>query len=144
MGRIMAIDYGRKRVGVAITDPLQLIANGLDTIATHSIFDFLKEYFSKEQVDMLVVGYPVKMNNEPSEAVRYVNEFLRKFEKLYPERRIFLMDERFTSKMASQAMIDGGLKKKQRQDKAMVDKVSATIILQSYMQMKDNIQISDK
>lgn len=134
----MAIDYGRKRVGVAVTDPMQLIANGLDTIATHTFIDFLKSYFEKERVDMVVVGYPVKLNNEPSEAIRYVNEFLKKFEQIFPEKSYFLMDERFTSKMASQAMIDGGLKKKQRQDKAMVDKVSATIILQSYMQMKDN------
>ncbi len=138
MGRIMAIDYGRKRVGVAVTDPMQLIANGLDTIATHTFIDFLKGYFEKEQVEMVVVGYPVKMNNEPSEAIRYVNEFLKKFEQIFPEKSFFLMDERFTSKMASQAMIDGGMKKKQRQDKAMVDKISATIILQSYMQMKDN------
>jgi putative holliday junction resolvase len=138
MGRIMAVDYGRKRVGIAVTDPLQIIANGLDTIATHEVLDFLRKYFNEEQVDTVVIGYPVTMNNEPSEAIRYVNDFLKKFEQKFPEKRYFLLDERFTSKMAIQAMIDGGLKKKQRQNKAMVDKISATIILQSYMQMKDN------
>jgi putative Holliday junction resolvase len=138
MGRILAIDYGRKRAGIAVTDPLQMIANGLDTLAADRLMDFLRSYFDKEQVDTVVVGYPVKLNNEPSEAVRYVNEFLKKFEKAFPGKEVFLMDERFTSKMASQAMIDGGLGKKQRQNKALVDKISATIILQSYMQMKDN------
>lgn len=134
----MAIDYGRKRVGIAVTDPMQMIANGLDTIETHTLLKFLQEYFNKEQVDTVVIGYPVKLNNEPSEAVRYINDFLKKFEQIFPKKSYFLMDERFTSKMASQAMIDGGLKKKQRQNKAMVDKISATIILQSYMQMKEN------
>jgi putative Holliday junction resolvase len=138
MGRIMAVDYGRKRVGIAVTDPMQMIANGLDTIASHNVLDFLRKYFNQEQVDTVVIGYPVTLKNEPSEAIRYVNDFLKKFEQTFPEKRYFLMDERFTSKMASQAMIDGGLKKKQRQNKAMVDKISATIILQSYMQMKDN------
>lgn len=138
MGRILAIDYGRKRAGIAVTDPLQLIANGLETVAADRLLDFLRSYFDKEQVDTVVVGYPVKLNNEPSEAVRYVNEFLKKLKKVFPDKEVFLMDERFTSKMASQAMIDGGLGKKQRQNKALVDKISATIILQSYMQMKDN------
>ena len=138
MGRIMAVDYGRKRVGIAVTDPMQMIANGLDTISSHNVLDFLRKYFNKEQVDTVVIGYPVTLKNEPSEAIRYVNDFLRKFEQTFPEKRYFLMDERFTSKLASQAMIDGGLKKKQRQNKAIVDKISATIILQSYMQMKDN------
>lgn len=138
----MAIDYGRKRVGIAVTDPMQIIANGLDTVQTHTLFDFLHKYFEEEQVDKVVIGYPLQMNNEPSEAVKYVNDFLKKFEQTFPGRSYFLMDERFTSKMATQAMVDGGLKKKQRQDKAMVDKISATIILQSYMQMKDNISNS--
>lgn len=142
MGRILAIDYGRKRVGIAVTDPLQLIANGLETIPTHRLMDFLSGYFSKEQVDQVVVGYPLTLNNDPSEAVRYVNEFLKKFERKFPEKTYFLMDERFTSKMAHKAMIDGGLSKSQRQNKALVDKISATIILQSYMQMKDNISNS--
>ena len=138
----MAIDYGRKRVGIAVTDPMQIIANGLDTIPTHTLVDFLQKYFKDEDVDKVVIGYPVRLNNEPSEAVRYINEFIKKFEQTFPGMTYFLMDERFTSKMAFQAMIDGGLKKKQRRNKAMVDKISATILLQSYMQMKDNFSNS--
>jgi len=134
----MAIDYGRKRTGIAVTDPLQMIANGLDTVASHELLDFLGQYFVQEQVDAVVVGYPKTLNNQPSEAVRYVNEFLRKFKKRFPGKDCLLVDERFTSKMAFQTMIEGGLKKKQRQDKSLVDKISATIILQSYLQMKDN------
>ena len=138
MGRILAIDYGRKRVGIAVTDPTQLIANRLTTVASHTIWDFLKEYFEKEQVEAVVVGYPKQLNNQPSEAVRYINPFLKKFQKVYPEMKLDIFDERFTSKMAFQTMIDGGLKKKKRQDKAMVDGVSATIILQSYLEQKRN------
>jgi len=133
------LDYGRKRVGIAVTDPGQLIASRLTTVPTHSLWDFLKDYFEKEKVDTLVVGYPRKMNNEASEAVRYINPFLKKFQNIYPEIRLELFDERFTSKMAFQTMIEGGLKKKQRQDKAMVDAVSATIILQSYLEQKRNL-----
>ena len=136
MGRILAIDYGKKRVGIAVTDPLQLIANKLATVRTHDIWDFLSEYFRNEQVDCLVIGYPLQMNNEASESVRYINPFLKRFEKLYPEIPVKQVDERFTSKLAFQAMIDGGLKKKARQDKAMVDAVSATIILQTYLEQK--------
>lgn len=134
----MALDYGRKRVGIAVTDPMQLIANGLETVGTHSLLDFLHKYFSEEEVDTVVIGYPRKLNNEPSESVGFVNDFLKKFKQSFPDKSYYLMDERFTSKMASQAMIDGGLKKKQRQNKALVDKISATIILQSYLQMSDN------
>lgn len=139
MGRIMAIDYGRKRVGIAVTDSAQLIANGLDTIRAQDSIDFLKKYFEKEEVELVIIGYPKQMNNTPSEAVRYVNEFISKFEKSFPDREYRLMDERFTSKMAFQAMIDGGVKKKNRQDKGLIDKVSATIILQSWMEMKNNM-----
>jgi putative Holliday junction resolvase len=138
MGRLMAIDIGKKRTGLAVTDPLQLIANGLDTIPTHEIIPYLQKYFQKEQVDKVIVGYPKQMNNIPSEAVRYVNEFRKKFEKSFPSMEMVFIDERFTSKMAFQSLIDGGLSKKQRRDKALIDKVSATIILQSYMEMKDN------
>ncbi len=134
MARILAIDYGRKRAGIAVTDPLQLIANGLTTVPSHELLKFLEEYFRKEQVECVIIGYPVRMNNEPSEAVRYVNDFIRKFVTRFPAVRLVQHDERFTSKMAFQAMIDGGLKKSQRRDKAMVDKVSATIILQSYLE----------
>ncbi|MEN8116329.1 MAG: Holliday junction resolvase RuvX [Bacteroidota bacterium] len=138
MGRILSIDYGRKRVGIAVTDPGQIIANRLTTVATHTIWDFLKEYFQKEQVETVVVGYPKQLNNQPSEAVRYINPFLKKFQQKYPEIKLELFDERFTSKMAFQTMIDGGLKKEKRKDKALVDSVSATIILQNYIEQKRN------
>ena len=133
MGRILSIDYGKKRVGIAVTDPAQLIANRLCTVAAHTIWDFLKEYFEKEQVDEVVVGYPKQMNNQPSESVRYINPFLKKFQKVYPEMKLEIFDERFTSKMAFQSMIDMGMKKKDRRDKANIDKISAVILLQSYM-----------
>ncbi|MCE4565482.1 Holliday junction resolvase RuvX [Maribellus sp. CM-23] len=140
MARILSIDYGRKRVGMAVTDPGQIIATRLTTIPTHTIWDFLKEYFLKEKVETVVVGYPRQMNNEASEAVRYINPFLRKFQQVYPEIRLELYDERFTSKMAFQTMIDGGLKKKQRQNKEMIDGISATIILQNYLEQRRNLQ----
>lgn len=140
MARILCIDYGRKRIGVAVTDPEQIIANRLTTVPTHTIWDFLKDYFAKEKVETLVVGYPRQMNNEASEAVRYINPFLKKFQQIYPEIKLELHDERFTSKMAFQTMIDGGLRKKQRQDKAMVDAVSATIILQNYLELQRNLK----
>ena len=136
MGRILAIDYGRKRVGLAVTDPMQIIATKLTTVRSHDIFDFLKEYFQKETVEKVIIGYPLQMNNEASEAVLYINPFLRRFQKLYPDMPIEQVDERFTSKMAFQTMIDAGLKKKDRQDKGTIDAVSATIILQSYMEQQ--------
>ena len=138
LGRILAIDYGKKRCGVAVTDTLQLIANGLDTIPSHELIIFLKNYFLKEDVETVVVGYPRQMNNEASESVRYINPFLKHFQKVFPEMKLELVDERFTSKIAFQAMIDGGVKKQKRKDKALVDKVSATIILQSYLEIKSN------
>ena len=136
MGRILSIDYGKKRVGLAVTDPTQIIANRLTTVATHTIWDFLKEYFQKEDVEKVIVGYPKQLNNNASEAVTYINPFLKKFQRIYPEIALEIMDERFTSKMAFQAMIDGGVKKQKRQDKAMVDGISATIILQNYLEQK--------
>ncbi|MFY9153330.1 MAG: Holliday junction resolvase RuvX [Prolixibacteraceae bacterium] len=136
MGRIMAIDYGRKRVGLAVTDPLQMIANRLTTVAAHEIWIFLKDYFAKENVEKVIVGYPMQMNNQPSEAVQYINPFLKKFQKEYPDMPLEQVDERFTSKMAFQTMIDAGLKKKDRQNKETIDAVSATIILQSYLEQK--------
>jgi putative holliday junction resolvase len=136
MGRILAIDYGQKRIGLAVTDPMQMIASRLETVPVAGIWDYLADYFSKESVDCVVVGYPRQMNNEASDSVRYINPFLKKFTKVYPEMPIELVDERFTSKLAFRAMIDGGLKKKARQDKALVDAVSATIILQSYLEQK--------
>ena len=138
MARILAIDYGRKRTGLAVTDPQQIIATRLTTVPTHTIWDFLKEYFQKENVESVVVGYPKQMNNEASEAVRYINPFLKKFQRIYPDLKLEILDERFTSKMAFRAMIDGGLKKQKRQNKALVDGISATIILQSYLEQKRN------
>ena len=140
MGRVLAIDYGKKRVGLAVTDPEQIIANRLTTVPTHIIWDFLKDYFQKENVESVVVGYPRQMNNEASESVRYINPFLKKFQKTYPEMKLEILDERFTSKIAFQTMIDGGLKKHKRRDKAMVDAISATIILQSYLEHKRNFK----
>ncbi len=133
MGRIMAIDYGRKRVGVAVTDPLNIIANGLDTVPAYKIWEFFERYFNTETVSTVVVGMPKQMNNTPSQAVEYVVPFINKLKKKYPDINVVEYDERFTSKMAFQAMIDGGAKKKQRQNKGLIDKVSATIILDSYL-----------
>lgn len=136
MGRILALDYGRKRTGVAVTDPLQMIANNLTTVRTHDIFDFLAEYFSKEKVETVVVGLPKTVNNEESESMKYIKPFLARFKKLYPDMKVEMVDERFTSKLAFQTMIDAGLKKKDRQKKELVDAVSATIILQTYLEQK--------
>ncbi len=136
MGRIVAIDYGRKRVGVAVTDPLKMIANGLTTVHPEEILTFLTDYTQKEEVETIVVGYPKQMDNQNSEAIQYIKPFLKKLRKQFPEITVEKEDERFTSKMAQQAMIDGGMKKKQRRDKENVDRVSATIILQSYLERK--------
>lgn len=136
MGRILAIDYGRKRVGLAVTDPLQMIANSLTTIHSKDIWNFLAVYLEKEDVECIVVGYPKQMNNQASEAVRFINPFLKKLTKTYPNMEVKQVDERFTSKMAHQTMIDAGLKKKARQNKALVDTISATIILQSYLEQR--------
>jgi putative Holliday junction resolvase len=135
MGRIMAIDFGKKRVGVAVTDPLQLIATRLETVEAEQIWKFLDLYFSMEQVDLVLIGYPVQLNNQPSEALRYINPFVQKFQQKY-QTEIRLVDERFSSKMAFQSMIDAGLRKMQRQDKGTIDGVSATILLQSFLEQK--------
>lgn len=134
MGRILAIDYGRKRTGIAVTDILKIIANGLDTVPTHNLEEFLTGYFAREDVEKVVIGYPKQMNNKPSEAVVFVEAFLKRFRKIFPNMEYVLFDERFTSKMAFQAMIDGGVKKNDRKNKALVDKISATIILQYYLE----------
>jgi putative Holliday junction resolvase len=134
LGRILAIDYGLKRVGIAVTDPMKIIANSLTTVETLKIFDFLSTYFSKEQVERLVVGLPKQMNNQPSESMPYIEEFVKKFRASFPGIPVEYMDERFTSKLAVQAMVQGGVKKKARQNKALIDSVSATIILQSYLE----------
>jgi putative Holliday junction resolvase len=129
----MAIDYGKKRVGIAVTDELQLIANGLTTVAAHDIFTFLKKYTSEEKVDLFVVGEPRQMNNQPSESLKFINPFVKKLKQEFPGIGVEMADERFTSKMAFQTMIDAGLKKKDRQNKELIDTISATIILQSYL-----------
>ena len=134
MARIIGIDYGRKRVGVAVTDPLQIVAQGLTTVHAAEIINFLKDYFAKEEVERVVVGYPRQLNNTPSEAARFVDEFLNRMRKVFPAMPVTLVDERFTSKIASKAMLDGGVKKKDRMNKELVDMVSASIILQSYME----------
>jgi putative holliday junction resolvase len=136
MGRILAIDYGRKRVGLAVSDPGRIIAGKLATVSNHSLWDFLQTYIEKEQVDEVVVGYPLQMNNTASEAVLYINPFLKNFRKRYPEIRLEIIDERFTSKMAARTMIEGGLKRMARRNKELVDAISATILLQSYMEQK--------
>lgn len=133
MSRILAIDYGRKRVGLAVSDPLGIIATGLDTIPAGEIWQFLTVYLEKEDVKTIVVGYPLQMNNQPSESLKYIDPFVAKLKKEFTEIEILMVDERFTSKMAKQAMLDGGLKKKDRRDKGMVDKISAVIILQTHL-----------
>lgn len=137
MGRILALDYGRKRTGIAVTDPLQMIANGLDTVATHTLEQFLTDYLTKNQVDVLVVGMPRQADGTPSESYTYIKPFVAKMRKKYPELKIEMVDERYTSVLAMRAMIDGGVKKSDRQNKALVDKVSATIILQSYLEQRE-------
>ncbi len=133
MGRIMSIDYGRKRVGIAVSDPLQLIATALTTVHAKDIFTFLDDYLSKEQVDIIVVGYPRQANNQDSEAMQYVKPFFKKLCERYPTINCQLYDERFTSKLALQSMITSGIKKKDRREKENIDKVSATILLQDFM-----------
>jgi putative Holliday junction resolvase len=136
MGRILAIDYGTKRTGLAVTDPLKIIAGGLQTVETKDLLTFLEQYFQKEQVECIVVGEPKTLSNEDSAIAPRVNEFIKKLIQKFPQLKIERMDERFTSRIAQQTMLAGGLKKKDRQNKATVDMVSATIILQDYMMMK--------
>lgn len=136
MTRLLALDYGTKRVGIAVTDELQLIASGLCTIRTHDCMDFLIEYLSKESVSTIVMGIPKNLRNQNTDATPYVKGFAKQIRKQFPEMKVELIDERFTSKIAFQSMIDGGLKKKARQDKTLIDEVSATLILQSYMEQQ--------
>jgi len=133
MGRIIGIDYGKKRVGLAVTDPLGIFASPLATVSPGDFQDFIRKFMKSETIDAFVVGYPAKMNNEPSESVKYIDPFIRKLKKSFPGKPVHLADERFTSQMALQTMIDGGVTKKGRLDKAMVDKISASIILQSFL-----------
>lgn len=134
--RILAIDYGLKRTGIAVTDEMQLIASGLTTIASETALDFLRDYFAKEKVEMVLIGDPKQMNGQPSQSAPLIEAFIEKFKTQFPEMQLDRVDERFTSKMAFQTMIDSGLKKKQRQDKALIDEISATILLQDYLLRK--------
>jgi len=133
MSRILAIDFGQKRVGLAVTDESRIIATALDTVHVKDIFSWLKNYLSRENVDCIVVGEPKQMNNTDSDSVIYINPFVKKLRREFPEVRIDRYDERFTSKMAAESMIASGMKKKDRQKKENVDKISAVLILQSYM-----------
>jgi len=133
MGRILAIDYGIKRCGIAVTDPERIISTGLTTVDTPKLLSFLQDYCKREAVDIFVVGEPKHMDNTPSQSAQLIAPFLQQLSATFPDKKIDRMDERFTSKMAFQTMIDSGLKKKQRQNKALIDEVSATIILQDYM-----------
>lgn len=136
MSRILAIDYGKKRTGIAVTDLLQIIANGLTTVPTTELMGFILDYVVKEQVERIVVGYPKQMNNEDSENMKRITPFVNQLRKKLPDIPVEFVDERFTSVLAHQAMLDGGLKKKARQNKALVDEISATIILQSYLESR--------
>ncbi|HOK35941.1 MAG TPA: Holliday junction resolvase RuvX [Paludibacteraceae bacterium] len=144
MGRILALDYGRKRVGIAITDPLQISANALETVHVHEIIPFLEKFLAKENVEKILIGYPLQMNGQESESMKYIKPFVASLQKKFPDIELIYVDERFTSTLAHKAMLKGGLKKKDRQNKALVDKISATIILQSYLEsIKNKNNISD-
>lgn len=138
MARILAIDYGQKRTGIAVTDDLQIIANPLTTVETPKLMAFLTDYCSKENVECIVVGEPKHLDNTPSESAKFIEPFVKHLRKVFPDMKIERIDERFTSKIASQAIVNSGLHKKQRQNKALIDTVSATLILQSYMDLKNN------
>jgi len=136
MPRILAIDYGMKRTGLAVTDELQIIASGLTTIPSETAIAFLKDYFAKENVDRVLIGEPKQMNGQPSESTPIIEKFVADFTAAFPEMKMVRVDERFTSKMAFQTMIDSGLSKKQRQNKGLVDEIAATILLQDYLTRK--------
>jgi putative Holliday junction resolvase len=136
MGRIIGIDYGKKRIGLAVTDPLKIFASPLKTINVQEFDSFIDDYIRGEQIEAFVVGYPVQMNNKPSESVKFINPFIKKLKKRFPGQPVHLVDERFTSKIALRAMIDGGMKKEKRKDKTIIDKISASLILQSWLDRK--------
>ena len=138
MARLIGIDYGQKRVGVAVTDPGQIIATSLTTLGVHEIFTYLQKYVENEEVEGFVVGFPRQLDYSPSESAKFVTSFLTGSERKFPNIPIHTTDERFTSKIAFQTMIDGGLKKKARRNKALIDTISATIILQSFLEQKRN------
>jgi len=136
MARILAIDFGEKRTGIAVSDPLQMIANGLTTVDTTRLEQFLVDYVAKESVERFVIGFPTTLRNEPAVVTAQITPFVEKLKQRFPSIPVELVDERFTSKMAFQTMIDGGLKKKARQNKGLIDQISATIILQTYLESK--------
>lgn len=136
MGRILAIDYGQKRTGLAVTDPLRITANPLLTIPTNQLENWLQDYFAHNPVDEVVIGHPTQLNGQESSSMQYIRPFVQRFRKLFPSMPLYEYDERFTSTIAHQAMIMGGMKKKQRQDKAVVDKLAACIILEDYLQSR--------
>jgi putative Holliday junction resolvase len=135
--RILAIDYGEKRTGIAVTDEMQIIASGLTTIPSATAITFLSDYFTKEKVEAVLIGDPKQMNGEPSQSAEIINAFTQKFTETFPDMTVVRVDERFTSKMAFQSMVSSGLKKKQRQNKALIDEISATIMLQDYLSRKN-------
>lgn len=141
MGRILAIDYGEKRAGIAVTDPERIIAGGLETVSPESLIGFLETYTRSEKVDIIVIGYPLTLQNKGAQILKKINPFIKKLIKRFPDIEICTHDERFTSKMAQMSILQGGVKKKKRQDKALTDKVSAAIILQSYM---DSLKFQQK
>lgn len=138
MGRWLSIDYGRKRTGIAVTDPLRIVASGLTTVPSHTLSTFLKDYLSREPVDRIIVGLPTDMRGNESESMRYIRPAVEKLRRELPEVEIVFYDERFTSVLAHKAMIDGGMKKSDRRDKAIVDEISATILLNDYLESSQN------
>ena len=137
MGRLLAIDYGTKRTGIAVTDPLRIIPTGLATVRTFMLLDYLSQYFEKERVDCVIVGLPKQMNNELSKNADHIYPFVKQFKIRFPDIPVEFYDERFTSVIAQKSMIENGMKKKDRQNKAIIDEISATIILQGYMESRD-------
>ncbi|HOO66909.1 MAG: Holliday junction resolvase RuvX [Bacteroidales bacterium] len=138
MGRALAIDYGRKRCGVAVTDPMRIIASPLLTVPSAGLEEFLRDYIPRENVTDVVIGYPVTMNNMPSESIKYIDPFIARFRKVFPDIPLHLTDERFTSQIALQTMIDGGVSRSGRRDKAMADRISASLILQGWLKSIEN------
>lgn len=143
MGRILALDYGTKRTGVAVSDPMRIIANALDTVPTVTLKDYLKKYIARNDVSIIVVGNPLQMDGTPSESFAHIEPFVKWLRKEFPQIEVVLFDERFTSVLALRAMIGGGVSKMARRDKALVDRVSATIILQGYMESLEYKNLSD-
>lgn len=141
MARILGIDYGRKRTGVAVTDPLQIVAGAIGTLPTHILLQFIKDYVAREEVELIVIGQPTQLNGEPSESMRYITPFVNSLRKQLPDMPIVMYDERFTSTIAHQAMIDGGMKKSDRREKGRVDSIAATIILNDYLTSRNNLNL---